>query len=143
VRCVPCDELTEHLAKLEIPVVLVAHVWALAAVYFGVGLVLIDRWREVGYCTCRVPTPGRWQQMAPIARARASHWAPTGTIVSLDRTDDWDGALLETLRRVRAEWHHLVRGRFDDAAGHARWLADGVRDRAGLGTRVAPPPDGP
>jgi len=64
----------------------------------------------------------------------------TATIVSLDQTDDWDSALLETLRRVPGEWHHLVRGCFDSAASRAQQLADGFRDRVRVGTRLAPPP---
>ena len=139
VRCDSCHALAGHLTELEIPVVLCAYSWSLGDPDSGVGLVLVDRWREVAYCACQAPNPGS-RAMETIARTRASLWAPTATIVSLDQTDDWDSALLETLRRVPGEWHHLVRGCFDSAASRARQLADGFRDRVRVGTRLAPPP---
>jgi hypothetical protein len=58
-RCAACDALTLRLDALEIPVVVVTCDWRLEDPILGVGMVLVDRWREIARGACRISFTGR------------------------------------------------------------------------------------
>jgi hypothetical protein len=132
-RCASCEAIAVRLAGLEIPIVVVERNWWRDAPV-GIGLVLVDRWREIASCACR------WRLVCPaaevdlFARIRAALWAPTAKIA--DTASEHDDALEDTLRRTHPADHRAVRDRFRAAVSYAAQLAEDARDWGHMGTRI-------
>jgi hypothetical protein len=135
-RCASCEAITARLAGLEIPVVAVERNWGLDAPIAGIGLVLVDRWREIASCACQLALVCTAAEMALFARARATLWAPTARIA--DTAIEHNGVLADTLRRTHPADHRAVRDRFLAAVRHAAQLAEHAREWGLMGTRINP-----
>ena len=126
--------ITARLAGLEIPVVVVERNWWRDARTAGIGLVLVDRWREIASCACRLTLVCPTAEVDLIARVRAALWAPTAKIA--DAASEHDDALEDTLRRTHPADHRAVRDRFRAAVSYAAQLAQDARDWGHMGTRI-------
>lgn len=135
-RCASCEAITARLAGLEIPVVAVGDNWGLDAPIAGIGLVLIDRWREIASCACQLTLVCTAAEVALFARARAALWAPTARIA--DTAVEHNGALEDTLRRTHPADHRAVRDRFQAAVSSALQLAEDAREWGRMGTQIEP-----
>jgi len=135
-RCAPCEVVTARLAGLKLPVVAVMCNWGRDAPTVGIGLVLVDRWREIASCACRLTLVRPAAEVHLFAHARAALWAPTARIA--DTADEHDDALTDTLRRTRPADHRAVRDRFQAAVLSALRLAQHAREWGRMGTRIEP-----
>ena len=133
-RCAACDALTLRLDALEIPVVVVSCDWRREDPVLGVGMVLVDRWREIARAACRVAVTGS-RGLELSAAARAALWAPTARIAS--SLDELGEALEDTLARTRAEDHDRVQRCFLRAEMRAPRLARDAREDGAIGTQLA------
>lgn len=135
-RCASCEAITARLAGLEIPVVAVGRNWGLNSPIAGIGLVLVDRWREIASCACQLRLVCTAAEVDLFARARAALWAPTARIV--DTAIEHDDALEDTLRRTHPANHRAVRDRFLAAVRRAAQLAEHAREWDRMGTQIKP-----
>jgi hypothetical protein len=133
-RCASCEAITARLAGLEIPVVVVERNWWRDAPAVGIGLVLVDRWREIASCACRLSLVCPAAEVDLFAHIRAALWAPTAKIA--DTASEHDDALEDTLRRTHPADHRAVRDRFRAAVSYAAQLAQDARDWGHMGTRI-------
>jgi hypothetical protein len=107
---------------LELPVVLVALNWALGDSPAGAGFVLVDRWRRLAQCSCRLAGALSARAVASMARTRAELWAP-GTHVAVGR-DEMEQALAESLVRTPAREDRAICQRFRRAFDRAMRYAE-------------------
>ena len=105
-RCAQCHVVARHLAVLELPVVVVKFDWDRGTAILGLGMVLVDRWREIARCRCRFEVTSA-RGLDVIARGHAEFWAPRARDVC--HPEEVDVALEATLRRTRAEHDREVR----------------------------------
>jgi hypothetical protein len=118
IRCAPCEAVT---AGLDDPTV-------------GLGLVLVDRWRKIANCACRLTLVRPAAEVDLCAHTRAVLWAPTARIA--DTVTEHSDALKDTLRRTRPADHGAVRHRFQAAVTSAVRLAEHAREWGRMGTRI-------
>jgi len=135
-RCVPCEAVTARLAGLELPVVVVMRNWGRDDPNAGIGLVLVDRWRAIANCACRLTLVRPVIEADLFAHVRAAFWAPRARIA--DTPTEYNDALKDTLRRTRPADHHAVRDRFQAAMHSAVQLAQDAREWGRMGTRIEP-----
>jgi len=135
IRCASCEAVTAGLAGLEIPVVVLMRNWGRDDPTVGLGLVLVDRWREIASCACRLTLVRRAAAEVDLfAHTRAALWAPTARVA--DTPIEHNAALKYTLRRTRSTDHHAVRHRFQAAVQSAAQLAEHAREWGRMGTRI-------
>jgi hypothetical protein len=132
-RCAPCGAVLT-LEGLEVPVVVVRCSWYRWQPYVGIGMVFVDRWRQIARCVCRIviPPPLLHDDAELLARTRAALWSPMALVPSNEH--EHEDALLESLRRTHYVDYGLVRDCFRDAVDLAYWLADGARETNIKGT---------
>ncbi len=135
-RCVACGAVTARLAGLELPVVVVMRSWGRDDRDAGIGLALVDRWRAIARCACRLTLMCPVIEADLFAHGRAVLWAPTATIA--DTPTDYNDALKETLCRTRPADHRAVRDCFHAAVHSAVQLAEDAREWGRMGTRIEP-----
>ena len=135
-RCASCKAITARLAGLEIPVVAVMCNWGRDDPTVGIGLVLVDRWREIASCACRLTLVCPAAEVDLFAHVRAALWAPTARIA--DAAIEHDDALEDTLRRTHPAGHRAVRDRFHAAVSYAAQLAQDAREWDRMGTQIKP-----
>jgi hypothetical protein len=134
IRCAPCEAVTAGLAGLEIPVVVLMRNWGRDDPTVGLGLVLVDRWRKIANCACRLTLVRPAAEVDLCAHTRAVLWAPTARIA--DTVTEHSDALKDTLRRTRPADHGAVRHRFQAAVASAVRLAEHAREWGRMGTRI-------
>lgn len=129
-RCARCYVVARHLAALALPVVIVKLDWRREDAILGLGMVLVDRWREIARCCCRFDVTSS-KGLDVIARGHGEFWAPRARVAC--HPEEIDVALEATLRRTPAEHDRAIRRCFLAAELLAPRMATDAREDRDFG----------